>query len=298
VEVNLIEKSKDIIKKVVDHYKWPIGETIFIEGLRNFGDCLHVSMIVNHYRKVYPKSHIIWAISEKYFEQFETYTVGIPCVIFPLPHDLTPGDRQEIKKWSSGLGFFKTIFPCVAVSGWTQSGNIIDNMLFNADIKELKVPRKPVFPHEITDYQWHDQFIIKNKLLNRPYIALEYNSYTLSKPPHNVTWSVDIYNKMLSKFIIPVIYMGSASDPKLNYGFDARGCTWRQAKIIIQRARAMIGCGSGLSVLSACGDIKTPLVEINIGDPLSMKSCYGKQSAQSIHTEKYEQITSKISEYF
>lgn len=296
--MNSVEKSKEIINKVIEHYKWPIKDTIFIEGLRNFGDCLHVSMVVNHYRKVYPDKNIIWAVSERYFEQFEAFAIKVTCVIFPLPHDLTPEDRQEIKKWSDGIGFFKAIFPCVAVSGWSQPGNIIDNVLFNAGIKELKVPKKPVFPHDISDYQWHDQFIIKNGLVNRPYIALEYNSYTLSQPPHNATWTIDYYNEMLSKFGVPVIYMGSLSDPELKYGFDARGCTWRQAKVIIQRARLMLGCGSGLSVLSACEDIKTPLIEINIGEPLNMKSCYGKQNAQSVHTKKYEQVIDKINQTF
>ena len=296
--MNLVEKSKEIIKKVIAGYNWPIKDTIFIEGHRNFGDCLHVSMIVNHFRKVHPTSHIIWAVSERYFEQFESFTAQVPCVVFPLPHDLTPDDRQEIKKWSSNIGFLKTIFPCVAVSGWTQSGNIVDNILFNAGIKELKVPRKPVFPHEIEDYQWHDQFIIKNGLLGRPYIVLEYNSYTLSKPPHNATWSIDTYNEMLSKFSIPVVYVGSLSDPKLNYGFDARGCTWKQAKVMIQRAKLMIGCGSGLSMLSACSDINTPLIEINIGDTINMKNCYGKQNSQSIHAKKYEQVIAKVNEYF
>lgn len=298
MNLELVEKSKNIINKVIDHYKWPANKTILIEGLRNFGDCLHVSMVVNHYRKIYPEHHIIWAVSERYFEQFESFTAYVPCVIFPLPHGLEPEDRQELKKWSVGLGLFKTVFPCVAVSGWTQSGSIVDNVLFNAGIKELKVPRNPVFPHEIADYQWHDQFITNNKLLNRPYIALEYNSYTLSKPPHNATWSTDTYNEMLSKFSVPVIYMGSNSDPKLSYGFDARGCTWKQAKVIIQRARLMVGCGSGLSVLSACSDIKTPLLEINIGDTLTMRNCYGRQNAQSIHTQGYEQAAKKINEYF
>lgn len=298
MEVSLIEKSKEIIKKVIDHYKWPIKDTIFIEGLRNFGDCLHVSMVVNHYRKAFPDKHIIWAVSERYFEQFESFAIKVPCIIFPLPHGLEPSDRQEIKKWSGGLGFFKVVCPCVAVSGWTQAGNIVDNVLFNAGIKELKVPRKPVFLHEITDYQWHDKFIIGNKLLNKPYIALEYNSYTLSKPPHNATWSTDMYNQMLSKFGVPVIYMGSASDPKLDYGFDARGCTWGQAKVIIMRSRLMLGCGSGLSVLSACGDVKTQLIEINIGDPLNMRNCYGKQNAQSVHTQKYDQVIAKINQCF
>ncbi len=293
-----LERSKEIIKQVIANYKWPIGDTIFIEGHKNFGDCLHVSMIVNHYRNEYPKSNIIWAVSEKYYEQFDSFAALIPCVIFPLPHGLEPSDRQELKKWVNGLGFKKVLFPCVAVSGWTQSGNIIDNVLFNADIKTLRVPRKPVLPHEITDYQWHDNFIIKNGLLNRPYIALEYNSYTLSKPPHNSTWSIDVYNEMLSKFSVPVIYMGSNADPKLNYGFDARGCTWKQAKVVIQRAKLMIGCGSGLSVLSACDDIKTPLIEINIGDPINMRNCYGKQNAKSVNAKKYDEIIAEVNKYF
>lgn len=293
-----IDKAKDTINKVISFYKWSINNTIFIEGLKNFGDCLHVSMVVNQYRKVFPDKHIIWGVSEKYFEQFESYTAHVACVVFPLPHDMSPDDRRELKKWSESLGFYKVVFPCVSVSGWNKGGSIIDNVLANANITELKVPRRPVFPHEITDYQWHDQFIINNGLLNRPYIALEYNSYTLSKPPHNVTWSIDVYNRMLSKMDIPVVYMGSKDDPKLNYGFDARGCTWRQAKVMIQRAKLMVGCGSGLSVISACDDISTPLLEINIGDPISMKSCYGKQNAKSIRATLCEEVIKEITKYF
>jgi hypothetical protein len=148
------------INKLIDHYKWPKNKTVFIEGLRNFGDVLHASVVVRHFRSVYPENHmIVWAISEKYYKQFNLYAEMIGIVILPLPH-AEPEIRQRWKKYCDGLGFLKSCFPLCAVSGFNHSGNIVDNVLKNADIKKLNVPRKPFLPHDTNDYSWHDHFCI------------------------------------------------------------------------------------------------------------------------------------------
>ena len=82
-------------------------------------------------------------------------------------------------------------------------------------------PRKPVLPVGIEDYQWSDNVLRKNKLIGRKYAVLEYNSYSLSGPPHNATMPIDWYNKMLSQVHYPVVFTGAPNDMPLMY----RDCT-------------------------------------------------------------------------
>ena len=280
-----IEDGIKRINKAVSHYKeYSNDKIIFIEGLRNFGDTLHSSLVVRHYRKIYPNHLILWGISERYYKEFDNYAQLIGVVVFPLPHNVDPDDRRKWKKHCDNLKLFKSIFPLCAVTGWNIGGNIVDNVLHNAGIKKLSVPRKPFFPHGIEDYQWCDNFIINNNLKGKKFIALEYNSYTLSQPPHNNLWSVDKYNNLLKNIQFPVINIGSERDRELNCGIDARGCTWKQAKVLIERSACMIGCGSGLSVLASCDGMKTKVFELNIGDPLLLKNIY-KHDSQQIRTD-------------
>lgn len=294
---NLAKTGFETIKKAVDHYKqFKPNKIILIEGLRNFGDTLHSSMVVRHYRSQYPNHLILWGISDKYWKEFNEYAQSVGVVVFPLPHSAEPSDRQYWKSQSSNLGLFKSIFPLCAVSGYNHPGNIVDNVLINAGIKKLRVNRKPFFPHGIEDYRWCDKFIINNGLKGKKFIVLEYNSYTLSKPPHECTWSIEKYNKLLKMINYPVVWTGSSGDPELNGGIDARGCKWRQAKVLIERAACMIGCGSGLSVLSACDGMNTKVFEINIGPSLSLKNIY-KHNSVSLKTENPSLIAKAVNKH-
>jgi len=289
------EKGIETINKALDHYKWPKNKTIFIEGLRNFGDVLHSSMVVRHYKKKYPDHMILWGISERYYKQFDEYAQLVGVVVVPLPHT-TPEIRQQWKQHSSKFGLFKSLFPLCAVSGYDRPGNIVDNVLYNAEITKLLVPKRPYFPHSIKDYSWHDNFIIKNGLKGKKYVVLEYNSYTLSKPPHNITWGIDKYNTLVENINFPVIWTASKDDPELIGGVDARGITWRQAKVMIERSKCVVGCGSGISVLSCCDGLNPYVIEINIGAPLSLKNIYGI-NAVSAKTDDPVRVAKAVNMY-
>jgi len=287
------EKGIYNINNVLEHYKWPKDKTILIEGLKNFGDTLHSSIIVRHFRKIYPNNMILWGISDKYFKQFKVAADTMGVVVFNLPYSASNQDRQNWKKYCDSLELFKSIFPLCAVSGWNTGGSIVDNVLNNAGIKSLKVPRRPFFPHSGEDYSWHDRFCAKHNLRGRKYAVLEYNSYTLSKPPHNCTWPIEKYNELMKMIDYPVVYTASKDDPGLNSGIDARGCSWSQAKVMIERAGCLIGCGSGLSVLACSDGIKTFVIEINIGDSITVKNMYGISSV-SIKTDDISKIASAV----
>lgn len=284
------------LNKVIEQFDFPKDKIIFIEGLKNFGDTLHSSVVVRHYRKKFPDHMIIWGISERYFKQFKESANAMGVVVFNMPHGATNEDRQNWKKEFGTIGLYKSIFPLCAVSGWDVGGSIVDNVLHNADIKKLSVPRRPYMPHSGDDYAWHDRFCKKHNLKGGQYVVLEYNSYTLSKPPHNCTWPIDKYNELVKLIKCPVVFTGAESDPALDNGIDARGCTWLQAKVMIERAGCLIGCGSGLSVLACSEGLSTYVIEINIGNTLTVKSMYDMPSV-STKTDDPTKIASAINKY-
>lgn len=287
-----VRRLNDVIKQI----QFPKDRTIFIEGLKNFGDTLHSSVVVRHFRKLHPNHAIIWGISEKYYKQFKEAANAMGVVVFNLPHEATPEIRQNWKKEFAKLGLFKSIFPLCGVSGWDVGSNIVDAVMHNAGIKKLSVPKRPYFPHSGEDYAWHDRFSKKHDLKGGKYVVLEYNSYTLSKPPHEVTWNIDQYNELVKHLKCPVVFTGAASDPKLDHGIDARGCSWLQAKVMIERAGCLIGCGSGLSVLACAEGLSTYIIEINIGEPLTTKNIYGMPSI-SVKTEDPAKIAVAVNKY-
>ena len=295
--VTMIDDGISRIGKIISHFSdYKPSDIILVEGLRNFGDTLHASMIVRHFRKQFPSHLILWGVSDRYWKEFNEYAQSVGVVVFPLPHEATPSDRQAWKKHCSTLGLFKSVFPLCAVSGYDKPGNIVDNVIANAGITKLSVSRKPFFPHGINDYQWCDKFIIDNDLKGKKYVLLEYNSYTLSQPPHECIWATEKYNKLLELIKCPVVWTAAKTDRGLDKGLDARGCTWRQAKVLIERAACMIGCGSGLSVLAACDGLKTKVFELNIGPALALKNIYGHDSL-SIKTDDPSKLASVVNNY-
>jgi hypothetical protein len=261
---------KDILRKISK-----MGPVWYIQTLKMFGDTLHGSIVAAHYKSIKPQNtKILWAMSERYIKEYGEFI----CPKIALPHGMTNQERVELARAVEKLpNVKKVIKPLVGIWGWNVGGSIADNVFFNAGIKKLNVPRKPHLPVGIKDYAWSDEIMRRNNLVNRKYGVLEYNSYSLSGPPHNAINSIDWYNEMLSKVQHPIVYIGGKNDPKLNYGIDLRGCTFRQAKVMIMRSKLMVGCGSGLTMVSCSNGVNVPLVEINIGDSISMNGCgYGK----------------------
>jgi len=258
----------DILSKIRQ-----MGPVWYVQTLKMFGDTLHGSIVVSHYAHTKPRNvKLLWGISEKYIKEYEEFLLADKL---PLPHNMSNQERVQLAKRVERLpNVKKVIRPLVGIWGWNISGSIADNVFYNAGIQKLAVPRKPVLPVGIQDYAWSDQIMIKNNL--RKFGVLEYNSYSLSGPPHNAIKPASWYNEMLSKVRFPVVYIGSKDDPPLEYGFDLRGCTFRQAKVMIMRSKVMIGCGSGLTMVACSDGVNVPVYELGIGKTISMTGCgYG-----------------------
>jgi len=175
-----MSKTSEEIKKI-QHRIQKTPKCLVILSLKQFGDVLHTSLIVKHYRVVYPHRPIFWVISERYIDAFEYFNHAIKIGI---RHDLNIVERATIGKWLKD--HYETILPCVGVWGWPAgAADITTAFLLNAKIRprSLKVDRKTCLPTGAEDKQWADRFIKEHNL--QKFHTLEYNSYTLSKPPHN-----------------------------------------------------------------------------------------------------------------
>lgn len=259
-----MQRAANKVKQAANKYNNPL----LIQSVKQFGDVLHASMVVNHYNHAFPSRKILWIISENYLDAFK-YHEG--CDIIGVPHQLSMDDRRQLLKELQKN--YDIICPLCGISGWAPGvKNIASAVLNNAGIKKLSVPRKTILNIGEEDIQWAKEFKEKHKLPD-DFITLEYYSYTLSQPPHNATWSINKYNKFLSKINYRTVFIASDKEPKLSRGVDARGCTWRQAKALIKSSKAFVGCGSGLTMVAASNNMNTPIFEINIGDSISMKGC-------------------------
>jgi len=248
------------------------GPCWYIQTHKMFGDTLHGSIVVAHYCKTKPGGiSVVWGISERYIHEYDEFIV---CNKLSLPHNMSMEERVNLIKAAEKLpNVKKAIRVLVGEWGWNTAGSISDNMFFNAGIHKLSVPRTPMLPVGIQDYSWSDQIMWKYCLDKTKYGVLEYNSYSLSGPPHNAIRSVDWYNEMLSKVVFPIVYTGGLNDPQLKFGIDLRGCTFRQAKVMIMRSKLMVGCGSGLTMVACSDSVSVPVLELGIGPSISMAGC-------------------------
>jgi hypothetical protein len=255
-----------------------MGPVWYVQTLKMLGDTLHGSIVVAHYNSVKPPGiTLVWGLSERYINEYREFLI---CRKIALPHNLSNQQRVELARSVENLpNVKKVIRPLVGIWGWNIGGSIADNVFYNAGIKKLGVPRKPIMPVGIEDYAWSDEILRRHKLVGRRYGVLEYNSYSLSGPPHNAIQPASWYNKMLSQVQHPIVYTGGLNDPPLEYGVDLRGCGFRHAKVMIMRSRLMVGCGSGLTMVACSDGVNVPLIELGIGKTISMTGCgYGKST--------------------
>lgn len=244
---------------------YPNRPIFVLEMLRMFGDICHSTIVLRHYRKTCPDAIIVWCISERYISEFETLKSLLPTdgphVIVGLPHGPQyPYDgplRVAWTKFAATLpGVAKVITPAVHPYGW-KSGNLADAIFQNAGITKLAVPCRPVLPLDITDYIWADKFMGQHNLLG-PYVTMEYISYSLKV--HDLSW----YAKLIPLIKHPVVIFGGKNEPIPQCAniIDARGCTYRQAKVLIIRSKCFVGCASGNGLLTVSEGCETGMVEI------------------------------------
>lgn len=238
---------------------WPGKPIIFIEHLRNFGDAMHSTIIIRHYRRVKPDSVVIFGVSERYASEFETLKslADGPHLIIGLPHGPEfPNDGPVRVAWTRaaaqipGVG---VVTPSVHPYGW-KGGSLADAIFHNAGIKALSVPRRPVLPVDIADYVWADQFMAKYALTG-PFVTMEYISYSLKV--HELDW----YASLVKNIRCTVVGLSGPKEPPLPGAVMAH-CTYRQAKVLIMRSKCFVGCASGNGLLAISEGCETPMVEI------------------------------------
>ena len=242
---------------------------IFVEHLRNFGDSMHSTIVIRHYRRAMPGAYIIFGVSERYASEYDTikgHAQG-PHDVVGLPHGPSyPYDgpvRIAWTKYAATLpGVVKVVTPSVHPYGW-KCGTIADAILYNAGITHLLVPRRPFLPVDISDYVWADQFM-RDHGLTVPYVTMEYTSYSLGS--HNIDWYANLVRLIKS----PVVAISGPNDKFVPGTIHCKHATYRQAKVLIMRSRCFIGCASGNGLLAVSEECETPIVDI-IDDSLSFR---------------------------
>lgn len=259
-----VSEALQRINSVASTYTNPL----VIKTTKMFGDVLHGSIVVRHY-KATQKRPIIWAISEKYVDVMKYYPYADK--IIGLPHGLTLEERQVLRKQLPNA-----ISPCVGVAGWNTAGSIADNFFFNAKIKKLAVPRRPVLPLGEEDYAWAKAFRKEHGL--KRFMCMEYNSFSFERKVKGGIWPLEYYEEFLAEAKFPVVWLAHQDAPAFKNGIDGRQSSWRQAAALIKSATLFLGCGSGLTMVAASEGIDTPIMEVNIGSSITMKGCKYKNS--------------------
>lgn len=284
--MDIIKGSIDIVEHAVANYSNPL----IIESTKQMGDAIHNSIVVRHYRKMYPTRNIIWLLSEKYIEPFKYYKHATSIV--GLPHGLTLDDRRELCK--SLRTKFEVLAPCVGVSGEHTFGSIANQFFYNAKIKSLMVPRRPVLPLGEEDIQFAQEFRKKHNL--KRYICLEYNSFSFERKIKGGIWPLEYYQEFLDRIKVPVIWLAHSDAPALKHGIDGRNTTWRQAAALIKISNLFIGCGSGLTMVASTEGIETPILEVNIGPSITMKGC-GYKNSIDLHKQTPTTLINNVGKF-
>lgn len=239
---NKLRIATDLIQKFADK------EATLVVQNRNFGDTLHSSVIVRHYKSLGNK--IIWAMSEKFVGEhrlnpYADKIVGLPhaCERWGCSY------RTRLQKHVDDM--FKMVI--VPFGKFRKSAFLPDvaSMYFDAaGIQKLSVPRRPIFATNNNDKH-------RSRMLQFDYVFIEH-VHTRRE------WDIEGIRRVMNIIKLPVVYSGSMNDPELPGGIDHRGCTFREAKELIKRAKVFVGCGSGLSMIAASEGIRTPMIEVGV----------------------------------
>lgn len=266
---------------------------------------MHSTVIIRHYRKVRPDCVIIFGVSERFAPDFATLKSlpDGPHIIVGLPHGPAFPDDGPIRvawtRYAATLpNVVKVLTPSVHPYGWAQvashnrlgtrmGGSLVDAIFHNAGIKDkdLAVPRRPVLPVDIADYAWSDQFQAKHNLIGK-FVTMEYISYSM--PGHDLNWYADVVRQIR----YPVVALAGLGDPLLPGAIDARGCTYRQAKVLIMRSKCFVGCASGNGLLASSEGCETPMVEV-VEPHISHKAC-GYMNSRPYQITGFNRSTSDI----
>lgn len=249
-------KGIEHINKVVEHYAatYQKKDMILLDSSGSFSECLSMSIIVAHLKRMMPSAVLMWGMQRKYHKMWDVYTKTIGSVIFPYPDDPSIDDRVAWRNHAKTLELADVQFPGLGMV--RPNIGFVKNFILNAGITKMLVPTIPVFPHDESDLQWHDALSASNNMLGKPYIAIEYKS------------GDDRIALIARKTAGNVIWIGDKDDKQVTV--DARGCSMRQAKVVIQRAKAFIAVTEDYKNLSICDGLKTKTLDVAADSPLAI----------------------------
>jgi len=270
IAISLADKAKKFLLKSGK------PTLILVEGNRNQGDVLHHTVILHHYRTIYPEACIVFIVGDVYYNAHEFNPHADKIMAIPV---MEPKERIALRKHlltfeADGIKIIApSIHPYRAVwkeLEWTLP-NIADQYLKNAGIKELACPKRLIVKITKDDEEWADSFLRRNKLKSNATFGFEFKSYSRTPiwPPAN--YEKMVY-KLKSKGINCICFCGLKERP-IRYSISGAGVTWRQTVALLNRIPVFIGCGSGVTMLAAAAKNQPKIVEICIPDSTSMQGC-------------------------
>jgi ADP-heptose:LPS heptosyltransferase len=271
---------------------------ILVKQIRNLGDTLHLTPIIHHYRILHPNAAIAFVVGQWYHNIHEHN----PHInqLFLADHNATPQQRLALWDLIHGargidIKIIASIFPFGEVhprNKWCHE-TIADQYLFNGGITTCKPAGGRDLVVKITDQdkQFASQVFQRHSI--EKLVVFEFVSY--SRPPVWQKKHFTLLAKVLRKRGIKCATIAAAQEPLVGGTLDLRGITWRQTVALLNRSIAMVGVGSGITMLAAAARPQPRIIELGIANSVSMKGC-GYAPSISLPNPTVESVSQLIME--
>jgi len=249
---------------------------ILVKQIRNLGDTLHLTPVIHHYRLKFPSAVIAFVVGQWYhnIHEHNPHINGL----FLADHNANP--QQRLKLWPAVMNargidikIIASIFPFGEVhqqNRWCHN-NIADQYLHNSGIIDLKPLGGRKLIARITNEDKAFAESICEKHNSRQLVVLEYVSY--SKEP---VWKFGMFRQLaenLKRKGIRCVSIAAEHEPLVPGTIDCRGITWRQTAAILGISKAIVGVGSGITMIAAAAEPQPRIIELGIPHSVSMKGC-------------------------
>ena len=219
------------------------------------GDIVNAFPTIEALRRKYPKTLITWATLRKYSKLVEMSGVDqvIEC-----------RDRFEIPIDSIKHNFPDKIFypePAAHSLEWQEKG--LHGISFIARSCEVEVKRYRTIISEDIHINEFIRKYLKSKGIEKGYIAFSHVSGTAS------AWEFSRVKKFIRMIKLPVVLLGSETDPRIEGAIHFFGKPIPQVIEIIRNSKIFIGPDSGCSWLATTTDV--PMLILM--DPQQQKTC-------------------------
>lgn len=249
---------------------------ILVKQIRNLGDTLHLTPVIKHYRLKYPGASIAFIVGQWYHNIHE-HNPHINRLVL-ADHNATPA--QRLRLWpliknarGVDIKIIASIFPFgekYPQNKWCHD-NIANQYLHNAGIYDLNPAggRQLVVKLAPADSQFANQVVEHHNA--HKMVVFEYHSY--SKSP---VWNASHFSRLahiLSHHGVKCVSIAASHEGLIKGTIDCRGITWRQTTAILSKANAVVGVGSGITMLAAAARPQPRIIELGIASSVSMKGC-------------------------